>query len=175
MDLNRRDFGKIVSMIGLAAVSSPTLDAMLPHAVASETVINTEITNISLSKVIDHSFMMGKDELIKRWSSLIEDNSKFELEIQTENSIHLFQGGSLSWSNEHDSSINKTQVKVYNTTEEIPMNKCRIGKRYDLDLIMPVNQQGKRGLNYICGNNSYRVVLKDSLLMTWELINDMGV
>jgi len=167
MDLNRRDFGKIMSMFGLAAVSSPTLDAMLPHAVASETVINSEITNISLSQVVDYlpATLSSKVPILTRYPA---GNVKFELEIQTENTTCLFSSSDLLWSNDHDSSINKTQVKTYNATKEVSMNKCRAGEYYDLDLIMPVNQQGKRGLNYICGNNSYRVVLKDSLLIKWE-------
>lgn len=148
MDLSRRDFGKWMGALGIGAVSSSAFDRLLPSSVEAGTIITPSLLNISASREIEGFYSReDSDQQLKKW----KDESKWEIEIETKTQQMVYQVDSISWIEDHDSSINEPQVKIYKDV---------------LDLTIPVEEQGKRMLNYIYQNYTYRVIAKNPKLIT---------
>lgn len=146
MDLSRREFGKWMGALGIGAVSSSAFDRLLPSSVEAGTIITPSLLNISVSREIEGFFNKEEvDSMLRR-----KNEYRFEIEIETETQQMVYEVDSISWGEDHDSSINESQVKIYKDV---------------LDLTIPVNEKGKRILNYIYQNHTYRVIAKNPKLI----------
>ena len=85
---------------------------------------------------------------MKKW-----EGTPWEITIKTKNQEMVFEADDILWREDHDSSINESQVKIY---------------RNALDLTLPVNVKGKRIINHICKNHTYRIIAKPVKLVSNE-------
>lgn len=191
MDINRRDFTKFLGALGAGAMVSPSvLHAALP---STKTVVVAKplITSIGMSTV----FNMPEIGELANWSEaegFVETVVDYSLENGDDYTL-TFSGGEKIWCEEHNPSINepsitctaavsddsesttnrpkyyttKVDLNVYTGGHPILVNELVIGQHYDLDLIMLViNKPGQHAWNHIVQNNSYRVLVKNTELVS---------
>lgn len=152
MDISRRDFGKWMGALGMGAMSTSALDLGLPSTVGAATIITP--TNVDISRSLDYnewydpSKPANDDHIQKKWVG-----TAWEITIKTKNQEMVFEANDILWCEDHDSSINESQVKIYKNA---------------LDLTILVNEQGKRIMNHICKNHTYRIIAKKIQLTSYK-------
>ena len=190
MDINRRDFTKFLGALGAGAMVSPSvLHAALP---STKTVVAAKplITSIGMSTVFNMPDCFGE---LASWSEaegLVETVVDYSLENGDAYTL-TFSGGEKIWCEEHDASIDEPAVTCtmadrdgeYSTTEvglnvytdeaATPITELEIGQHCDLDLIiLVINKPGQHAWNHIVQNNSYRVLVKNTQLVSKILERD---
>jgi hypothetical protein len=184
MDINRRDFTKFLGALGAGAMVSPSvLHAALP---STKTVVAAKplITSIGMSTV----FNMPEIGELATWSEaegFVETVVDYSLENGDAYTL-TFSGGEKIWCEEHNPSINepsitctavsddgesttttKVDLNVYEGEAATPITELEIGQHYDLDLIiLVINKPGQHAWNHIMQNNSYRVLVKNTPLVS---------
>lgn len=185
MDINRRDFTKFLGALGAGAMVSPSvLHAALP---STKTVVAAKplITSIGMSTV----FNMQEIGELASWSEAEEGYVETVVDYSLENGDSYtltFSGGEKIWCEEHDASISEPTVtctavsydgesttttevglNVYADEVATPITELEIGQHYDLDLIiLVINKPGQHAWNHIIQNNSYRVLVKNTELVS---------
>ena len=149
MDISRRDFGKWMGVFGIGAMSTSALDLALPSAVGAATITTPTSVDISMELSYDEWF----EEKTPVESMTTYKASKWEITIKTKNQEMAFEADDILWCEDHDSSINESQVKIY---------------RNALDLTLPVNVKGKRIVNSISKNHTYRIVANPVKLVSYK-------
>jgi len=195
MDINRRDFTKFLGALGAGAMVSPSvLHAALPST-KTVVAAKPLITSIGMSTVFDLPEIKIKRGKIDSWSEaegFVETVVDYSLENGDAYTL-TFSGGEKIWCEEHDTSISepavtctaavsddsesttnrpkyyttKVDLNVYKGEAAILVNELVIGQHYDLDLIiLVINKPGQHAWNHIVQNNSYRVLVKNTQLVS---------
>ena len=152
MDISRRDFGKWMGVFGIGAMSTSAFDLVLPSAVGAATIITP--TNVNISRSLDYNGWHDPNDpshvndahVLKEW-----EGTPWEITIKTKNQEMVFEANDILWCEDYDSFSDESHVKIYKNA---------------LDLTLPVNVKGKRIVNSICKNHTYRIIAKPVKLVS---------